>query len=221
MLAVTVHFLGEIGVIRGIVLAAGASTRMGQAKAALPFGQTGETVVARVVRTLLLGGVPDVTVVAGAHIDAVRMAMPSHEPRARVIEHPNWRQGQLSSLLAGLDAIDDPLLEAAVVTLVDVPLVLPSTVSAVIAEWRRTRAPIVRPSEGASGESGASRAERHGHPVVFDRSVFEDLRAADPNAGAKAVFAKHRDRVMNVEVKDAGAFEDIDTPEDYERVLGA
>ena len=210
--------------IRGIVLAAGASTRMGQAKAALTFGQTGETIVARVVRTLLLGGIPDVTVVAGAHIDAVRIAMPFHEPRARVIEHTGWQQGQLSSLLKGLEAIDDPLLEAAVVTLVDVPLVLPSTVNAVIAAWRQTRAPIVRPSAGGagtSGASGASGAERHGHPVVFDRSVFADLRAADLNTGAKAVFAKHRDRVVNVEVKDPGAFEDIDTPEDYERILRA
>jgi molybdenum cofactor cytidylyltransferase len=193
--------------IRGIVLAAGASSRMGQAKAALQLGQTGETVVARVVRTLLAGGVPDVTVVAGAHIDAVRIAMPAHEPRARVIEHTGWQQGQLSSLLAGLDAIDEPLLEGALVTLVDVPLVQASTVAAVIAEWRRTRAAIVRPASG----------DRHGHPVVFDRSVFEDLRAADLAVGAKSVFAKHA--AVNVEVKDAGAFEDIDTPADYEKLI--
>ena len=63
--------------IRAIVLAAGASSRMGQAKAALPFGQTGETIVARVVRALLRGGVPDVTVVAGAHVDAVVRALPA------------------------------------------------------------------------------------------------------------------------------------------------
>ena len=217
--------------IRGIVLAAGASTRMGQAKAALKFGQTGETVVERVVRTMLRGGVPDVTVVAGAHIDAVRLAMPAHEPRAQVIEHAGWQQGQLSSLLKALEAIDDPLLEAAVVTLVDVPLVLPSTVAAVIAEWRRTRAPIVRPSAGsaggtgaagaagATGATGATGAERHGHPVVFDRSVFADLRTADLNTGAKAVFAKYRDRIVNVAVDDPGAFDDIDTPEDYQRLL--
>ena len=85
----------------------------------------------------------------------------------------------MSSLLAGLDAIDTPVLEAALVTLVDVPLVRPSTVAAVIEAWRRTRAPIVRPVDGA----------RHGHPVIFDRSVFEDLRSADPAIGAKAVFA--------------------------------
>lgn len=199
--------------IRALVLAAGASSRMGQAKAALPLGQTGETIVARVVRTLLLGGAPDVTVVAGAHIDAVRRAMPAFADtsagrlfaaRARVIEHTGWQQGQLSSLLAGLDAIDGPLLEAALVTLVDVPLVQPATVAAVIAEWRRTGAAIVRPADG----------ERHGHPVIFDRSVFADLRAADLSAGAKSVFARHR--VVNVPVADPGAYIDLDTPGDYD-----
>jgi CTP:molybdopterin cytidylyltransferase MocA len=191
--------------IRGIVLAAGASSRMGQAKAALPLGPTGETMVSRVVRTLLTGGVPDLVVVAGAHMDAVRRAMPAREQRARVVEHQGWAEGQLSSLLAGLQAIDDPLLEAAIVTLVDVPLVQSSTVAAVIAAWRRTGAPIVRPVDG----------DKHGHPVIFDRSVFADLRAADPSVGAKAVFATHADRVLNVEVQDPGAFVDLDTPGDY------
>jgi molybdenum cofactor cytidylyltransferase len=199
--------------IRGIVLAAGASSRMGQVKAALPLGQTGETLIARVVRTLLDGGVPDVTVVAGAHIDAVLRAMPAFAeatagkpgaPRVRVIEHVGWQQGQLSSLQAGLAAIDDPLLEAALVTLVDVPLVRPSTVGALIAEWRRTQAAIVRPADG----------DRHGHPVIFGRSVFADLRAADLSAGAKSIFAKHE--VVNVPVNDPGAFIDLDTPGDYE-----
>jgi molybdenum cofactor cytidylyltransferase len=180
---------------------------MGRAKAALPFGQTGETAVARVVRTLLTGGAPDVVVVAGAHVSEVRAAMP-HEPRARVIVHPGWERGQLSSLLAGLDAIEDPQLEAALVTLVDVPRVAASTVAAVIAAWRQTRAPIVRPALG----------ERHGHPVIFDRSVFEDLRAADVSVGAKAVFTKHRRRILNVEVNDPGAFEDMDTQQDYDEL---
>ena len=126
--------------ISAIVLAAGASSRMGQAKAALQVGSTGETVVARVVRTLLDGGIPEVVVVAGAHIDAVRLAMPTFAEatvgkpavsRARVVEHPGWEQGQLSSLLAGLAAIEHPQLEAAMVTLVDVPMVRAATVAAV------------------------------------------------------------------------------------------
>jgi CTP:molybdopterin cytidylyltransferase MocA len=197
--------------ISGIVLAAGASSRMGQAKAALPLGDTGETVVSRVVRTLMAAGLPKVVVVAGAHIDAVRRAMGvTDAARVRVVEHPGWEQGQLSSLLAGLAAIEDPLLEAALVTLVDVPLVAPATVAAVISAWRASGAPIVRPARG----------DRHGHPVIFDRAVFNDLRRANPGVGAKSVFAAYRDRIVNVEVEDSGAFEDIDTPEDYQRLVG-
>lgn len=194
--------------IRAIVLAAGASSRMGQAKAALPLGTTGDTVLARVVRTLLTAGLPSVTVVAGAHIDAVRAAMPAFEPRARVVEHLGWAQGQLSSLLAGLAAVDDAQLEAVLVTLVDVPLVRPESVSAIVHAWRQTRAPIVRPVDG----------HRHGHPVVFDRTVFEDLRQADQNVGAKAVFATHASRRLDVPIKDDGAFVDMDTPDDYRTI---
>lgn len=194
--------------IRAIVLAAGASSRMGQAKAALPLGTTGDTVVARVVATLLAAGLPSVAVVAGAHIDAVRAAMPRFEPRARIVEHPGWAQGQLSSLLAGLAAVDDPNLEAILVTLVDVPLVRPDSVAAIVHAWRQSRAPIVRPVDG----------DRHGHPVIFDRAVFDDLRRADPAVGAKAVFAAHASRRLDVSISDDGAFIDIDTPAEYRAV---
>ncbi len=194
--------------IRGLILAAGASSRMGRPKAGLPLGTTGETALSVGVRTLLAAGVPDVTVVAGAHVEAVRAALPAGERRVRLLEHAGWAQGQLSSLIAGLDAVADDQLEGLLVTLVDVPLVSADTVRAVIRAWRRTRAPIVRPAQGA----------RHGHPVIFDRAVFADLRAADPAVGAKAVFAIHRAGVLDVDVQDPGAFQDLDTPEDYDRV---
>lgn len=197
--------------IRAIVLAAGASSRMGQAKAALPLGTTGDTVVSRVVTTLLAAGLPSVAVVAGAHIDAVRGAMPAFEPRALLVEHPGWAQGQLSSLLAGLAAVDDPHLEAILVTLVDVPLVRPETVATIVQAWRQSRAPIVRPIDG----------DRHGHPVIFDRAVFEDLRRADLSIGAKAVFTLHSAHRLDVPVKDEGAFVDMDTPEEYRALQNA
>jgi CTP:molybdopterin cytidylyltransferase MocA len=204
--------------IRAIVLAAGASSRMGgRAKAALPLGTTGETVVGRVVRTMLAAGLPNVTVVAGAHVDAVRAAMPANEPRARVIEHQGWAAGQLSSLLAGLSAVDDPQLEAILVTLVDVPLVRPDSVAAIVAAWRQSRAPIVRPVDPST--SLMAGGARHGHPVVFDRAVFDDLRHADVTIGAKAVFVTHAARRLDVPITDDGAFVDMDTPEEYQKIL--
>lgn len=195
--------------IGGLVLAAGESSRMGRPKAALPVGPGGETALSLAVKALLGGGVPGVAVVAGAHTDAVRAALPSGLRGVHVIAHSGWRGGQLTSLLAGLDEVDDGRLEGLVVHLVDAPFVRPATVRALVKAWRTTRAPIVRPAcEG-----------RHGHPAIFDRGVFADLRAADPAAGAKAVFARHRHRLLDVEVDDPGAFDDIDTPAAFDAAL--
>ncbi len=202
---------------------------MGRPKAALPIGGRGETCLSRLVRTLLLAGIPRITVVAGAGVEAVRGALapqraetraletpasgapvPPRTRGVRLVEHPGWAHGQLSSLVAGLDAAMDETLEAVVVALVDVPLVAPETVRALIGAWRRQRPPITRPVSG----------DRHGHPVIFDRAVFEELRQADPAVGAKAVFAAHSGEVLDVEVRDPGAFQDLDTPEDYAAATG-
>lgn len=193
--------------IGAVVLAAGASSRMGQPKAGLPLGHGGHTVLSMGVAALLAAGVPRVVVVAGAHPDAVRHALRLRDRRLRVVVHPGWAEGQLSSTLCGLDALDHPLLEAALITLVDVPMVSPATVGALMRAWRETRAPIVRPARG----------DEHGHPVLFDRRLFAELRAADPAAGAKPVVRAHASDLLNVAVDDEGAFLDLDVPADYER----
>lgn len=195
--------------IGALVLAAGASSRMGQPKAALPLGVRGETVLSRGVASLLTAGVPRVVVVSGAHPEAVRLALRMRDPRVRVAENPAWREGQLSSLLCGLAALDQPELEAVLMTLVDVPLVAPDTIRQLMRTWRRTGAPIVRPARG----------EEHGHPVLFDRRVFAELRAADPTKGAKPVVHAHAHELVNMPATDDGAFLDLDTPADYERAL--
>ncbi len=193
----------------GIVLAAGASSRMGRPKGALPIGVDGETIIARVVRVLCEAGLPRVVVVTGAH-PAVADSLDLSDGRVRVVHHPGWPDGQLSSLQCGLRVLEqEGPVQGVVMTLVDVPLVQTATVATLIEVWTRTGAPIVRPMRGTS----------HGHPVLFDAAVLPELAAADPQAGAKPVVRAHEAQMANVLVEDAGAFFDVDTPDDYARAL--
>jgi molybdenum cofactor cytidylyltransferase len=198
------------GMIPGVVLAAGAATRMGRPKALLPTGTAGETFLSRTIATLRDSGVDDVVVVIAPGAEDVRRAVAALPGLARVAENPHPEHGQLSSVVAGLNLVDHPGVVALLVTLVDAPFVAADTVRALLDAYRRTHAPVVRPA----------RAGRHGHPVIFDRRVFHELRHADRALGAKAVVRAHGGEVLDVEVADEGAFQDIDTPEDYERATG-
>ena len=193
-------------IVPAIVLCGGASARMGAPKALLDIG--GETFLARVVRVLRSSGTDDVVVVTGSHDAEIREGLGSWSPEAmppRVVFNPDHARGQLTSLLAGLAVVDHPGVSAVLVTLVDHPLVRRETVVALLDAWRTTRAPVVRPRFG----------DRHGHPVVFDRAVFDELRQAPIDQGARAVVRACGSRVVDVPVDDPGVAADIDTPEDY------
>ena len=194
-------------VIPAIVLAAGRSSRMGRAKATLPAGD-GHTFLTRIVRTFLDAGVDDVIVVVGHEADAIAQNFSKSGLPARFVVNREYDRGQLSSMLAGVNAIDRPGVSAVLVTLVDVPLVSAATVRAVIDSYRITHAPIVRPTSG----------ERHGHPLLIDRSVFAALRAADPATGAKPIVRAHASPSGDIPIDDEGAFTDIDTMDEYQRI---
>jgi molybdenum cofactor cytidylyltransferase len=191
-------------VIPAVVLAAGASSRMGEPKALLAAGP--RTFVRRILDTLRAAAVADSVVVVRPESDAVvREIAAAGYGRAVVNADPS--RGQLSSLVTGLDAIDGPRVVAALVTLVDVPLVTPATIETLLARAAISRALIVRATYG----------NRHGHPVIFKRELFDALRRADPAVGAKAVFAANT--VEDVEVDDPGVLQDVDTPDDYRRLV--
>lgn len=178
---------------------------MGRAKALLPIGD--DTFLTRIVRTLLDAGVDDVVVVVGHDAESIVRDFSASGLPARFVVNREYDRGQLSSLLAGLAVIDRPGVAAALVTLVDVPLVSATTVRAVIDRYRQTHAPIVRPTSGS----------RHGHPLLLDRSMFDELRAADRETGAKPVVRAHASSDGDIDIADEGAFTDIDTADDYRR----
>jgi len=197
------------GMIPAIVLAAGRSSRMGRAKATLPL-DAGDTFLTRIVRTFLDAAVDDVIVVVGHDAREIVHSFSESGLPARFVMNRDYDKGQLSSLLAGLGVVDRPGVVAALVTLVDVPLVSPATVRAVIDCYRRTRAPVVRPTSG----------DRHGHPLLIARSLFDPLRAADPAAGAKPLVRAHASAAGDLEIEDEGSFTDIDTEEEYRAAIG-
>ena len=195
--------------IAGVILAAGRSTRMGRPKALL-IAPCGSTFVARLVKTLTTGGVDAPFVVGRPDDEFLRSTVESLDSRARWVEDPDADAGgQLSSLQAGLRRADRPGIRGLLVVPVDAPMIAVDTVVTLIATFNATGAPIVRPRYRG----------RNGHPVVFSRAVFDELRHADPAVGAKAVLRAHQDALVNLDVDDAGVAGDVDTPEDYEKLV--
>jgi molybdenum cofactor cytidylyltransferase len=105
--------------------------------------------------------------------------------------------------------VDRPGVAAVLLTLVDVPLVSADTVRAVLERYRSRHPAIVRPVSGT----------RHGHPLLIDRALFNELRNADDDAGAKPIVRAHATIDGDVAVADEGAFADIDTMDEYQRLV--
>jgi molybdenum cofactor cytidylyltransferase len=195
-------------VLTGMVLSAGESTRMGSPKALLS-GPSGRPFVTHIVRTLRAAGLADILVITGSHHASIEEAIMREGVResVRLIRNPDPSRGQLSSIWTGLDALPANA-NALLMTLVDVPMIDVRTVSAVVEAWRLTRAPIVRPIVNG----------RRGHPVIFDRCVFDELRTAPLDTGARAVVKAHWSDSVDVPVDDPGCVVDIDTRADYDRL---
>ena len=137
-----------------IILAAGASTRMGRPKALLEAGD--RTFIRTILHALRDAGIPDAVVVVRAGQPLVIQEIEA-SGFGRAVVNPRADEGQLSSLLTGLDAIDRPGVEAALVTLVDVPLIGAPAIRVLLARAAASDAPILRAVHGG----------QHGHPVIF------------------------------------------------------
>jgi molybdenum cofactor cytidylyltransferase len=195
-------------VIPGVILAAGRSSRFGRPKALLPAEPAGITFVARLIARFRTASVPDVFVVGRPGEGPLRAAV--DEAAARFIVNDDADRGQLSSLLAAVDVISGVDVRGIIVMPVDMPLVTAGTIATVRDAFVQGTSPIAR----------ASYRGRHGHPVIFGSAVFEHLRRADPNSGARAVVHAHGSDVLEVDVDDPAVLRDVDTVADYRELFG-
>jgi molybdenum cofactor cytidylyltransferase len=197
-----------------IVLAAGSSSRMpGSEKLLLEFD--GKPMVRHAVEAAADGGCHQVVTVYSTNDvkDAVDGA-------AELVHNPNAHTGMASSLKAGLRALR-PEIEAAVVLLGDQPLVGSRTVAALLRAWRREGS---RPAVAVSkrDQAGDSKPGRRSNvtwtpPVVLGREMWDELYALEGDAGARQILDGHPELLDTVPAP--GRPDDIDTPEDYAKIL--
>jgi len=188
-------------------MAAGESTRFGSPKQLLPFGDT--TLLGHVVRNVNASGVGRVIVVLGRSADELKDT--ADFGRATVVDNRAYRSGCASSLLAGLDVLGEGAesAECAAVMLVlgDQPGVGTAVIDDVCEDWRAHR-----PWAAVTSYRGEL-----GHPFIFARPAFEDLRGLHGDKAIWKLIEAQPERVRRVEM-DIELPPDIDTPEDYERV---
>lgn len=186
--------------VAALVLAAGRSSRMGDRNKLL-VDLDGEPLVVRAVRTLLASAARPVLVVTGHAHEAVAEALADHD--VTLVHNPAWADGMSTSIRAGLDALPDAV-DGAMVALGDMPFVRPKDVEALLDAFD---------PEGGAAICVPVHDRKRGHPVVWSRRFFAELRALSGDVGARRVLDAHMDEVHLVPVDDPGVHVDVDTPE--------
>ncbi len=204
--------------ICGVILAAGASTRMGRDKALLPWPPVAEGAPA--VNTFL-GAMIDllqaecdlVLVVAGHNAANLQLVADAHN--AFLVLNPKPERGQFSSIQVGVHEVLNRGRDAAFLVPVDRPPVLPGTIQALRAALLDSDPDVwaVVPELSREGE------KLHGHPILVAREMIEQFLRAPASAVARDLEHEYQRHILYVPVADERIATNIDTPEEYARLL--
>lgn len=188
----------------GVILAAGASSRMGQDKALLSW--RGETFLTAAIESLR-PWTDLVIVVAGENAPAL---MPRVDATgAFLVVNPCPERGQFSSLQVGLQEVLSRGRDAAFITPVDRPPAKPETLACLHRTFLESTAWAVVPEcEG-----------RHGHPIAIGREMIEKFLKAPATSVARDIEHENQDHIVYVKVDDPAVIANVDTPEEYQRLI--
>ncbi|MCG9130360.1 nucleotidyltransferase family protein [Candidatus Poribacteria bacterium] len=190
--------------ISGILLAAGLSTRMGEPKQLLPFGES--TIVETVVDNMLSAKFDEVIVVLGHRAEAIQTQLGTRP--IKTVFNPGYRDGMLTSAQTGIRVREAS--DAFALMLVDQPFVTSVLIDQVIDAYQQTEKGIALPSYNY----------KRGHPAIFDEKYASDILALTPESdGVRMLFKAYGDDIHYVTVDTDAVLRDIDYREDYERAL--
>jgi molybdenum cofactor cytidylyltransferase len=191
--------------VAGLILAAGKSERMGSPKPLLQI--RGKSFLEHIVAQAQRSNLSELRIVLGHQADKVLRTLP--QLQSEVIINPDYDQGQLSSLIKGLQAVEKSSVEGVMLFLVDHPFVTCELINSLLQQFSRQPLPIVIPTFH----------RRRGHPMIFGRQLFSELVKAPLDQGAAVVVRSHQPEILHVEIEDEGILIDIDTPKAYQEYV--
>jgi molybdenum cofactor cytidylyltransferase len=190
--------------VAGLLLAAGASTRMGQPKQLLRMGQ--ETLLDRILGEAL-GSDLDLTVLVLGHQAREikqRLRTDLHHPKLRIVENKLYLDGISTSIVTGLSEVED-VFDHVMIILADMPLINSSLINLLLREYLASPLHL-----GAIRLIG-----RRSHPVVIGRQFYQELHQLAGDVGARELFLKYAHQVCLVEPEQDYDDVDLDTIEEF------
>jgi len=202
-----------------IVIAAGLSSRMDGLKPLLPIGE--KPAITRLLDTIRAAGIEDVVVVTGHEREMVEEALTEQrdgsfyvqnrtqkEPSLCSVYNEDFRSGMFSSVKAGLRCVAET--SDALLFPVDVPLVSAKTIRGLVSAYE----------EGSPSRFAVPVYKgNNGHPLLIPRLFYTEILGHKGEGGLKEVRNRHAAEMLRYEVGDEGCVLDMDTPEDYEKLL--
>lgn len=197
--------MGSSTFISALLLAAGKSERMGEAKQLLTIG--GQRMIEAALTNLQGSRCDEIIVVLGFVADEIRPLVEGKE-RVKVVINPQFQKGMSTSIRQGLQEIS-PRATGILIALADQPFIPSRVINKLIDRFAvGTKGIIVPVYEG-----------KRGHPVILDRKKYEGgLLVLQGDVGARGIIQDHQEDVLEVAVAAKGVLIDIDAPEDYRTI---
>lgn len=187
-----------------VVLAAGASSRLGRPKQLLPMG--GQSLLQHSIAAALASGIGPVVVVLGAHADTIAKEL-SGLP-VSLVRNTNWQEGMAASIRCGITHLCaiHSTVTGMVLMVCDQPYVNAMLLRRLVAKWQQGGPLIV----------ASAYADTYGPPTLFDRHLFPDLLQLTGDVGAKGILRRHAADLVAVPFPEGRL--DVDTESDYSKI---